>query len=275
MPRFIDVPAQTPQIGQTCGTGLQLSFVPPMAPLDAQLQGKVAIVTGGTGGLGPSVVRALLERGAHVVVPTRSEGGLEALHETGAIGVSARLSGGTLDLTDQPGVTRFYAQVARDRGGLDIVVNVAGGWAGGRPVHETPWSVFQQQIDINFKTAVLSCQAAVPHMLSRGGGAIVNVASRAAVMPSGGAAAYAASKRALLQLTESMAEELRQHGVTVNAILPNVIDTRTNRTSMAGAGADAAKWVDPEDIARVIAFLVGPDARIVSGATVPVFGRSI
>jgi NAD(P)-dependent dehydrogenase (short-subunit alcohol dehydrogenase family) len=241
-----------------------------MTPL---LAGKVAIVTGSTGGLGPSVVEALLESGAHVAVPTRTEGGLERLHERTGVQVGSHLSGGVVDLADEEGVARYYASVARDHGGIDILVNVAGGFAGGKPVHETPWSVFQEQLDVNFKTAVISCRAAVPHLLARGGGAIVNVASRAAVVASGGLAAYAASKRALLQLTESMADELRARGITVNAILPSVIDTKSNRASMPAA--DSSSWVDPKEIARVIAFLVGPDARIVSGAAIPVYGRTI
>ncbi len=238
----------------------------------APLSGKVAVVTGGTGGLGPSVVKALLASGAQVVVPTRSEGGLERLHERG-IPIDAHLHGGMLDLLDEPAVTSFFAKVAQDRGGLDVLVNVAGGWAGGKPVHETPWSVFQQQLDVNFKTAVLSSKAAVPHMIARGGGAIVQVASRAAVLPSGGSAAYAASKRALLQLTEAMADELRPHDIRVNAVLPSTIDTKSNRASMQKA--DASRWVDPDDIAHVIAFLVSPDAKVISGASIPVYGRSI
>jgi len=238
-----------------------------------RLEGKVAVVTGATGGLGPSVVKVLLEGGAHVAVPTRSEGGLERLHEKSGVPVGAHLSGGVVDLTDEKGVAAFCATVARDHGGIDILVNVAGAFAGGKPVHETPWSLFQEQLDANFKTAVLACRGAVPHIIARGGGSIVNVASRAAVSASPGVAAYAASKRALLQLTESLAAELLTHGITVNAVLPNVIDTKSNRASMPKA--DASKWVAPKDIARVIAFLVGPDARIVSGAAIPVYGRSV
>ena len=137
-------------------------------------------------------------------------------------------------------------------------------------MHETPWSVWQAQLDINLKTAVLSCAAAVPHMLTRGGGAIVNVGTRTATQPAAQLAAYAASKRAVLQLTEALAAELRDGNVTANSILPSVIDTAANRRG--NPDSDYSRWVKPEEIARVILFLVGPDARVISGAAVPVYG---
>jgi NAD(P)-dependent dehydrogenase (short-subunit alcohol dehydrogenase family) len=109
-------------------------------------------------------------------------------------------------------------------------------------------------------------------MLSRGGGSIVHVSSRPATQAAENVAAYAASKRALLALTDAMAAELREAGVTVNAVLPSTIDTPANRA--ADPGADFSRWVPPDAIARVILFLVGPDARIVSGAHLPVYGRA-
>ncbi len=233
------------------------------------LEGKSAIVTGGTGVLGAAVVRTFLSAGARVAVPHRTPGDLEALREAAGAGRESMLTGAVVDLTDEAAVADYYARVAKD--GLDVLVNAAGGFAGGTPAHETPWSVWQSQLDVNLKTAVLSSRAAVPHLLERGG-SIVNVASRAAVENGKNAAAYAASKRGVLLLTEGMAAELRDRNVTVNAVLPSTIDTPANRKAMPKA--DFSKWVRPEDIARVILFLAGPDARIVSGAEVPVYGRS-
>lgn len=236
------------------------------------LGGKVAIVTGGTGALGGAIVAALLEAGAAVVATYHREGEIDALRERLGLANGPPLHSARLDLTDEAAVAATYRQLAADLGGIDILVNAAGGFGGGMPVHESSWELWQQQLDLNLKTAVLSCGAAVPHMIARGAGSIVNIATRTATQPGAKLAAYAASKRAVLQLTEAMAAELRDHEITVNAVLPSVIDTPTNRSGMPRA--DHSKWVTPEAIARVVLFLVGPDARIISGAHVPVYGRA-
>ena len=166
----------------------------------------------------------------------------------------------------------WFESIAEDRGGLDILVAAAGGFAGGKPAHETPWTVWQTQLDLNLKTAAIASRGAAREMVKRGRGAIVHVSSRPATQEGKNLAAYAASKRALLALTDAMAAELRDSGVTVNAVLPSTIDTEANRK--ASPNADFSRWVKPEEIARVILFLAGPDARIVSGAHVPVYGRA-
>jgi NAD(P)-dependent dehydrogenase (short-subunit alcohol dehydrogenase family) len=236
------------------------------------LEGKVAIVTGATAALTGAIVPALLDAGATVVVTYRRESDLAKLRESAGIAPDAKLSGITLDLTDEQAVSGAYTSIAEQQGGIDVLVNVAGGYAGGSPVHETPWSLWQQQLDLNLKTAVLSCQAAVPHMLARGGGAIVNVGTRTATQPGAKLAAYAASKRGVIQLTEALAAELRDQNITANIILPSTNDTPENRKN--DPTAKGGRWVKPEDIARVILFLAGPDARIISGATIPVYGKA-
>lgn len=236
------------------------------------LSGKTAVVTGGTGALGSAVVRALLEAGARVAVPFRREGELERLRAAASLGAEAPLSGARLDLTDETAVLDFFESVAEDRGGLDVLVNAAGGFAGGQPAHETPWAVWQEQLDLNLRTAVIASRGAAREMVKRGGGAIVNVSSRPATQDGKNLAAYAASKRAVLALTDAMAAELKDSGVTVNAVLPSVIDTPANRRD--NPSADYSKWPKPEEIAAVILFLVGTQARLVNGAHVPVYGRS-
>jgi NAD(P)-dependent dehydrogenase (short-subunit alcohol dehydrogenase family) len=237
----------------------------------SQLDGKVAIVTGASAALTAAVVPALLGAGATVVVTSRRETDLPKLRERAGIAPDAGLSDIQLDLTNEDAVTQTYAAVAEQHGGIDILVNIAGGFGGGQAVHETPWSLWQQQLDLNLKTTVLSCKAAVPHMLARGG-AIVNIGSRPATQAGAKLAAYAASKRAIAQLTEALAAELREQDITANLILPSTIDTPENRKN--DPTAKGGRWVKPEDIARVILFLVGPDARIISGAAVPVYGRA-
>jgi NAD(P)-dependent dehydrogenase (short-subunit alcohol dehydrogenase family) len=234
------------------------------------LGNKIAIVTGATGGLGPAVVATLLEAGASVFTPYRKQEDFERLR--GELPAGARLSGAALDLTEEQAVSRAYGAAVAELGGLDIVVNIAGGFAGGSLVHETPWSLWQQQLDLNLKTAVLSCQAAVPHLIARGAGTIINVGSRTATQAGKNLAAYAASKRAVAQLTEALAAELRPHDITANLILPSTIDTPANRA--ANPKADASRWVKPEAVARVVLFLAGPDARIISGASIPVYGSA-
>ncbi|WP_245860449.1 SDR family NAD(P)-dependent oxidoreductase [Candidatus Chloroploca asiatica] len=234
------------------------------------LEQKRAVVTGGTGALGSAIVQILLAAGATVAVPSHREQDLDRLRDRLALPPHAALIGAQVDLTDEQAVNAYYNQVAQDCGGLDILVNVAGGFDGGKPVHESGWAIWQTQLDLNLKTAVLSCAAAVPHMMARGGGAIVNVGTRTATQPGARLAAYAASKRAILQLTEALAAELQPYRITANTILPSVIDTPANRSAMPNANYDA--WVPPEAIARVVLFLVGPDARIISGAHVPVYG---
>ncbi len=236
-----------------------------------ELDGKIAVVTGATGGLGGAVVAALLEAGAAVYAPHRRADDLERLRAALGLPGDAALSGALLDLTNEEAVRRSYAELAARHGGIDILVNVAGGFAGGKPVHETDWALWQAQLDINLKTAVVSSAAAVPHLLARGGGAIVNVSSRTAAQAGAFVAAYGASKRAVVGLTEAMAAELRDQNITVNAVLPSVIDTPANRSR---SKADPAAWVQPAEIARVVRFLAGPDARIISGAALPVYGRA-
>ncbi|HEV8269307.1 MAG TPA: SDR family NAD(P)-dependent oxidoreductase [Thermoanaerobaculia bacterium] len=236
------------------------------------LSGMQAVVTGGTGALGGAVVEAFLGAGARVAVPFRRSGELEELRKTRGLGGGSDLSGTILDLTDETSVLDWFESVAEDRGGLDVLVNAAGGFGGGQPAHESAWSLWQQQLDVNLKTAVLASRGAAREMVKRGRGAIVNVSSRPAIQDGKNVAAYAASKRAVLALTDAMAAELRDSGVTVNAVLPSTIDTEANRR--ASPRADFSKWVKPEEIARVILFLAGPDARVVSGAHVPVFGRA-
>jgi NAD(P)-dependent dehydrogenase (short-subunit alcohol dehydrogenase family) len=236
------------------------------------LAGKVAVVTGGAGALGGAVVQAFLGAGATVVVPFHKPGELDTLRERLALASDAPLSGEAVDLTDEAAVTAFFARVAAASGGPDILVNLAGGFGGGEPVHEGDWSLWQRQLDLNLKTTVLACAAATPHMIARGGGSIVNVGTRTATQPAARFAAYAAAKRAVLQLTEALAAELRDHNITANAILPSTIDTPANRAGMPRA--DHSRWVPPEAIARVVLFLVGPDARIISGAHIPVYGKA-
>ena len=226
-----------------------------------------AIVTGGTGGLGAAVVARLLDDGWRVVVPWIVESELERVPERdGLMLVQA-------DLSDADAVASVVALGAgSDAAPLRGVVNLVGGFAMGARVHETPIEEFEKQFRLNLRPAYLMVQAAVPHLLSGGGGSIVCVGTRAALQPFPGAAGYISSKAAVIAFAQAVAVEYKHDGIRCNAILPSVIDTPGNRASMPKA--DFEKWVKPAQIAGVIAWLLSDASSPTSGAAIPVYGRA-
>jgi NAD(P)-dependent dehydrogenase (short-subunit alcohol dehydrogenase family) len=176
------------------------------------------------------------------------------------------------DLIDPDSVAGLANEVQERFGRVDALINIAGGFKPGAPVHETSLEDWEFLLNLNARTAFLTCRAFVPHMLSRRYGKIVNVSARAALSGKAKMAAYVISKSAVIRLTESMAAELRDEGINVNCILPGTIDTPRNRQDMPNA--DFTKWVPPEQMASVIVFLCSQAAAAVNGAAVPVYGRS-
>lgn len=228
---------------------------------------QTALVTGGTGGLGVAVVERLLHDGWRVVVPWMAERELERLPARD--GLELRRA----DLSDPAAVTEVVA-IARGeaRAPLAAVVNLVGGFAAGPRVHETPIEDFEAQFRLNLRPTYLVTQAALPALIEAGSGSIVCVSTRAALEPFPGAAGYAASKAAVVAFVKALAVEYRDDGVRANAILPSVIDTPGNRKAMPNA--DHSRWVRPEEIAGVIAFLCSDQSSPTSGAAVPVYGRA-
>ena len=229
--------------------------------------GQVVLVAGGTGALGRGVSLAFLAEDASVVVTYRGPEELETLR-TDAGAAASRLGGETVDVTDETAVARLVAGIRERHGRLDAVVNCVGGYAGGEKLWEADAKSLERMLSLNLRSGWALARAAVPAMLEAGRGAIVNVASRAALVHSAGEAAYASSKAAALALFESLAAELKGSGVRVNSILPSIIDTEANRKAMPKA--DHAKWPKPDEIARVILFLCSDDAKLVHGAAIPV-----
>jgi NAD(P)-dependent dehydrogenase (short-subunit alcohol dehydrogenase family) len=237
--------------------------------MSSSFSGKVALVAGGTGGLGRSVSLAFLEKGARVVVTYRRQEELDLLTSEAGDGGS-RLDGQRVDVTDEAAVGELFEGALARHGRLDALVNAVGGYAGGPKLWELERKVFDQMLDLNLRSGYALSRAAVRVMLRQGHGAIVNVASRAAWDHTAGQAAYAASKAAAVAMIDSLAAELKGTGVRVNSILPSIIDTEANRRAMPEA--DFAKWPKPQDIARVILFLCSDDARVIHGAAIPVYG---
>jgi NAD(P)-dependent dehydrogenase (short-subunit alcohol dehydrogenase family) len=221
------------------------------------------LVTGGTGGLGTAVTQAFLDGGWRVVVPWIAERELERVQ------AHDRLELVRADLFDPDAVA---AAVEAAGPSLRAAVNLVGGFAIHDRVHETPIETFEEQLRLNLRPTYLVCAAALPVLLAVGGGAIVCVSSRAARQPFPGAAGYVVSKAAVLALVDALDAEYRKDRIRVNAVLPSVIDTPFNRSSMPDADFDT--WVAPEEIARVIRFLCSDDASVTSGAHLPVYGRA-
>jgi NAD(P)-dependent dehydrogenase (short-subunit alcohol dehydrogenase family) len=236
-----------------------------------KFEGKVALIAGGTGGLGRAVSRAFLAEGAIVIVTYRKKQEFDDLKNIAAADTS-NLVGSDLDATNEAAVQKFISTIAVENTRLDFLVNTVGAYAGGVKLWETGPDVFNQQLRLNLMSGYVLSRVVVPLMLKQGRGAIVNVASKAAVDHAAGAAAYAASKASAVAMMDSLAADLKGSGVRVNSILPSIIDTPANRKVMPGA--DFALWPKPEDIARVILFLCSDDARVIHGAAIPVYGDS-
>jgi NAD(P)-dependent dehydrogenase (short-subunit alcohol dehydrogenase family) len=232
----------------------------------SRLDGTV-LVSGGTSALGRAVLSELLDSGARVVSTWVSERGRDSLLDE--LGEPDGLQLVQADLSRKEGATAVVEAAAA--GPLAGLVNLAGGFASGGRLHEAPSDEFERQLELNLVTAMRLTRAALPKLVD-GGGSVVCVGSRAALHPFSGASGYIVSKAALLALVRSLAIEYRDDGVRVNAILPSVIDTPANRAAMPDA--DQSSWVAPAEIAAVIRFLLSPDSAPVSGALMPVYGRS-
>jgi NAD(P)-dependent dehydrogenase (short-subunit alcohol dehydrogenase family) len=230
--------------------------------LHVDLSAKVVAVTGAFGALGAAVAKTLAGFGARVA---------HLDHAPVPSGSPAALFYGGVDLADDAAAIEVMKRIAHDAGGLDGLVNIAGGFhfeklEGG--TLET-WDAMYR---MNLRTAVACCKAALPHLLKAGEARIINIGALGAVKAGVGMGGYAASKAGVAKLTESLADELKDRGITVNALLPSTLDTPRNRIDMPSA--DFSRWVAPTAVGEVIAFLLSDAASLVTGALIPVAGRA-
>ncbi len=226
--------------------------------------GTVAVITGASGALGSAAVERFREAGAtvcavDVVAPEEDDALLDPDERTHFY---------EADLTDEDAVEALFDRVVDDHGGVDHLLNVAGTWRGGDDVSETDLEEFEFLLDVNLKTAFLASKHALSHLREREG-SIVSVSARSSLEGGEGDGPYRITKAGIRLLTETLAAE-NEGLVRANAVMPSVIDTPMNREMMPDADHDS--WVDPADIASVMAFLCSDAASVTSGAAVPVYG---
>ena len=221
---------------------------------------RTLVVTGGHGTLGKAVVEAALADGLNVALID---------HATGEAAPDRALEIGGVDLTDAGAAEAAMARVVERFGGIDALLNIAGGFVWQTTDDAAP--AWDRMFALNLTTALNASRAALPHLKASAQGRIVNVGANGALKAAAGMGAYGASKSAVHRLTEALAEELKETSVTVNAVLPSILDTPQNRKDMPDA--DPAKWVRPSDLAGVMLFLASPASRAITGALIPVTGR--
>jgi len=228
------------------------------------LKDKRVAITGAFGTLGTAVVGRVLAEGALVAALDHAAAPRSASEFGDAV-----LIGG-VDLADAKGAKAALAQAAESLGGLDALVNIAGGFAWEK-IEGSSLDTWDRMFRMNLLTAVAASQAALPWVLKSSSGRIVNIGAAGAMKAELGKGAYAASKSGVMRFTEALAEELKERGITVNALLPSIIDTPPNRTDMPDA--DFARWVRPEQIGDAIVFLLSERAQAITGALIPIVGR--
>ncbi|KVA20099.1 SDR family NAD(P)-dependent oxidoreductase [Burkholderia ubonensis] len=235
--------------------------------MEIGINGSVVAITGGFGHLGLATAAWLGARGARIALIGR--GAAPAAETLPAELVGARCIGGA-DLVDEQAAVQALDAVQREFGRLDVLLNIAGAFAW-ETVADGDVATWDRMYALNVKTALNASKAALPHLLQRPSGRIVNIGAGAALKAGPGMGAYAAAKSGVARLTEALAAELRDTGVTVNAIAPSIIDTPQNRADMPDA--DFTRWVQPREIAATIGFLLSADAQAIRGAWIPVSGR--
>jgi len=239
------------------------------------LSKRAVVLTGATGNIGPTVLRAYLEQGAHVAIPVRDEGKGKSLRDS-----LGELAGATADprvivaraeVGDRGAMESFVEQVLRAWGRLDIVANLVGGYAASDAA-SGDLAAYRAYWDQKIATIVTATVACLRPMRARGYGRVVSVGSSAALKGEKGAAGYAMANAALLRWTESLAEETKREGITANCVLPKIIDTPENRAAMPKA--DPSRWATAAEIAALVVFLSTDEASGITGAAIPVMART-
>ncbi len=235
------------------------------------LSKEIVLVTGAAGNLGRAVLKVSLNAGATVCALDHRQGRLEEFKAFSKVGGKLHLFE-NVDITDRQAVLDLMEKVQAQVGSVSVLVNTVGGFTAGELVHELSSETWEKMMSLNVQSFLNVSHAFVPGMLEAQHGKVISVGSRSSLKGSARTGAYAAAKGALLRLTESMAAELMESNIQVNCVLPGTIDTPENREAMPDG--DFEKWITPEQIAQVILFLCSPAADAISGAAVPMYGKS-
>jgi NAD(P)-dependent dehydrogenase (short-subunit alcohol dehydrogenase family) len=227
---------------------------------------KIVLVTGGTGALGRAITAAFIASDAKVVSSYVIDREIEQLKKESKAVVELIKT----DVTKEEEVEKLVLSVISKYGRIDVLVNVVGGYLGGKSVSEVDEKEWDLMMTMNLKSAFLISKHVIPQMVSSKYGKIMHVSSRTGLKSSGYDSAYAASKSGLIRLVESLSEEVKDSNINVNCIMPSTIDTEANRRAMPTA--DHSKWVKPQDLANVVLFLCSDEANVITGAAIPTYG---
>lgn len=230
----------------------------------------VAVITGGTGGLGREVARRLSQRGFDLAITYLIPEEASEVEEALAL-PEDRLLLRRVDCSDPEAVNSFMKTVNETFGGMNVLASLVGGWLGGKDVDETDDVRFERMIDLNLRTSFYAARAAIPYLREANWGRIIMVGSRSAIEPPPGQAMYNVAKAGVIALARTIAEEVSDAGVTANVVLPSLIDTPAFREAVPFA--NYVDWPTPDEIAAVIEFLAIPDSGVINGAMIPVYGR--
>jgi NAD(P)-dependent dehydrogenase (short-subunit alcohol dehydrogenase family) len=228
--------------------------------------GKVVLITGGTGALGRAVAQAFGTSNATTVVTYIIEEEREDVKSK--IKTIAELV--KADITKEDQAKKLVSHVIKTYDRIDVLVNVVGGYLGGKTVAELDETEWDKMMSMNLKSAFLISKHVIPLMVAAKHGKIVHISSRTGLKSDGYDSAYSASKSGLIRLVESISEEVKEHNINVNCILPSTIDTEANRNAMPNS--DFSKWVKTEDLANLVLFLCSDEAKVINGAAIPAYG---
>ena len=226
---------------------------------------KVVLITGGTGALGGMLVKKFLNSGAVTISSFHNEKDAEKLKIE-----NSKVELIELDILQETQLLERIPKLVKKFGTIDILVNVVGGYLGGKNTNDLSEAEWDKMMNLNLKSAFLISKHVIPVMVSGKGGKIVHISSRTGQKSEGGDSAYAASKAGLIRFIESAAQEFKDSGININCILPTTIDTDANRKAMPNS--DFSKWLSIEDLANVILFLCSSGARVINGSAIPTYG---